>query len=90
MGKRTGYKGKVTYRAGLVVDESGRGVEQQTDAWKKDADCGCGIDCCEKELVLTDKTTDEVNSLYFDNGGLFVRNHTTGIVSEVTLTPIES
>jgi hypothetical protein len=89
-GKKKGYEGKVVYREGLAVDQDGRGVSSQTDAWKKDADCGCGIDCCAGELKLRDQTTQVIMSTYFDNGGMFVRNNTTGVVYEVTLTPVES
>lgn len=84
------YKGKIRYKRGIVFDEkTGTSHDYQTDAWKKEADCGCGIDCCEKELVLTDQVTGVSNSLFFNNGGLFVRNNSTGIVSEVTLVPVE-
>lgn len=86
-----GFVGKVKYHVGLVFwGDKQESFEQQVDAWKKEADCGCGIDCCDKELVLTDKTTGEFMALYFDDGAMFVRNRTTGIVSEIALTPIES
>lgn len=75
---KKGYKGKVQYRAGLAIDQDGRGIESQTDAWKKDADCGCGIDCCEKQLVLQDQTTGDFMALFFADGSPFYRNLTTG------------
>lgn len=86
--RNLGYDGKVAYRAGSVINSDGHGFEKQTDAWQAEAECGCGIDCCNRELVLTDQTTGVVNSLYFDDGGLFTRNHATGVVSQVTLTPV--
>jgi len=58
MGIRKTYIGKVLYRVGLIVDtKTEDSFEYQTDAWKRDAECGCGINCCERELILTDKAT---------------------------------
>jgi hypothetical protein len=83
--------GMVSIAAGIFRNrKTGDSYESVQEVWRAEAKCGCGIDCCEKELVLEDKTTHDFMSLYFDNGGAFVRNHTTGVVSELTLTPIES
>lgn len=65
----------VKYLAGFVFNSKGDQIESQTDAWKLEADCGCGIDCCNRKLVLTDKTNDEITSIHFEAGSLIV---TTG------------
>lgn len=45
-------KGKVKYNAGFVNTSSGQKIETQKDAWKAEADCGCGIDCCNNLIAL--------------------------------------
>jgi len=62
----------VKYLAGFVFDKSGKQITSQTEAWKEEADCGCGIDCCENKLVLTDKTNGEKVDLQFEAGSLIV------------------
>lgn len=77
------------YRVGHVFDKmTEQSFELQTDAWKRDADCGCGIDCCEGKLKLPDTTVVATMSLYFADGGMMVKNETTGDVYTVTLTPV--
>lgn len=71
---------------GEAKDRKGDTVKGLEDALKIGADCGCGIDCCNKELVLEDKTTGNVNKLYFDNGVLYVSIN--GTVSTVDLTAV--
>ncbi len=88
---KKGYNGKTAFRAGIAYDkETGKGIDELVDLQAREAECGCGIDCCDQELVLTDKTTGAFMSLYFDNGGAFVRNNTTNVVYELTMTPLES
>lgn len=62
----------VNYIPGIVSGKKGKPITTQQDAWKEDADCGCGIDCCEQKLVLTDRTTKLPVDLYFEDGSLFV------------------
>lgn len=62
----------VKYLAGFVFDKKGNQITSQTDAWKEEADCGCGIDCCNNKLVLTDKTNSEKVDLQFEAGSLIV------------------
>lgn len=67
--RKTGYLGKVWYALGIVKDsKSDESFERQTDAWQREAECGCGINCCERELVLTDKITNEFIATFFENG----------------------
>lgn len=89
--KARGYDGKTAFKAGLAYDkETGKGIDELVDLQAREAQCGCGIDCCERELVLTDKGNDHFMSLYFENGGAFVRDNTTNVVYELTMTPLES
>lgn len=64
----------VKIKAGVVYNNKTKdSYESLNDAIAEEARCGCGYDCCAKEFRLRDKTTDEIVSLYFDNGGVFVR-----------------
>ena len=64
----------VKIKTGIVYnDKTKKSYESLNDAIAEEARCGCGYDCCSKEFRLRDKTTDEIVSLYFDNGGVFVR-----------------
>jgi len=80
-------KGKVKYLPGFVSDLKGVQIETQRDAWKKDADCGCGIDCCNKKFVLEDQQTGNGVSLYFHNGELRISIEGGGVF-RATLTPV--
>lgn len=56
--------GKVVYERGSVVTRNGKKpIESQQDAWKEDADCGCGIDCCLYAYVTYDRVLQE--SIYY-------------------------
>jgi len=48
-------KARVHYTIGAVNNSKQNQLDNQRDAWKEDADCGCGIDCCNKTLVLEDQ-----------------------------------
>jgi hypothetical protein len=65
-------KSKVKYLKGMVEGPKRAPLLNQHDAWKEDADCGCGIDCCNSKLVLKDTGTSNVTSLSFENGELIV------------------
>lgn len=65
MGKK---KVKVKYLPGFVFDDKGEQIVDQKEAWKKDAECGCGINCCLKALVLEDHTSGAVSYLYIEGG----------------------
>lgn len=60
--------GKVKYLMGFVFGKNDKPVLTQRDAWKQEADCGCGIDCCNKNLVLEDQSNGNTYELVFDNG----------------------
>ena len=62
----------IKYLGGFVFNQNGDEVKTQTEAWKKEADCGCGIDCCDNKLVLTDKTNGEKVDLQFEGGALII------------------
>lgn len=72
MSIKSRYKGVVRYAVGLIKDATGRGdsYEQQVDAWKAEADCGCGIDCCNKRIVMTDRVTGNHVEIFVSNGEL--------------------
>lgn len=79
------YLGKVLIRTGLLIDaKSGDSFEYLTDAMKKEADCGCGVDCCEKAIVLTDRTSGEHVEIYLEGGSIKFKNRTTAVVKTVT------
>lgn len=80
-------KGKVKYIPGFVSDLKGEQIETQRDAWKKDADCGCGIDCCNKKIVLQDQQTSKDVNLYFYDGELRISIEGVGTFT-ATLTPV--
>lgn len=79
-------KSKVNYLRGFVEDNKGNPIEDQHDAWKEDADCGCGIDCCERKIVMTDKVTHEHTCMYFEDGSLIIE--VGGVKFSATLTQI--
>ena len=61
-------KGVVKYLAGIVFTKKGKPIETQRDAWREEAKCGCGIDCCYNALVLKDQATGEPVYIYVENG----------------------
>lgn len=67
--------GKVLVKTGIFIDprDPKAVIKTLADANKIDADCGCGVDCCNNELVLTDKTTGDAYRLFFDGGVLRYR-----------------
>lgn len=66
------FKKIVKYGSNTAFDtRTSQPLTTQEDAWKASADCGCGIDCCDREIVMTDKETGIVSKLYFKNGSLY-------------------
>lgn len=61
-------KGLVKYIPGFVFGKKGQQITSQVEAWREEAKCGCGIDCCYKALVLRDQTTGEATYIYVDGG----------------------
>lgn len=80
-------KSKVKYLRGMVEGPSRVALLNQHDAWKEDADCGCGIDCCNSKLVLKDTSTTNVTSLSFEDGELIVNIEGVGKF-KATLTAV--
>lgn len=67
MGK--GLKGVLEFTAPLI-DKLGEGVLYLREAWRREAKCGCGIDCCYGALVLTDQKTGEYVYIYIEDGAV--------------------
>lgn len=42
----------VKYLQGFVFGKSGKQILNQRDAWKEEADCGCGPDCCNNKFAM--------------------------------------
>lgn len=74
-------KPKVRYNPGFVTNSKGKQITSQEDAWEEGAKCGCGIDCCNQELVLTDKNNGTKYALFFENGGLKFRKENGAVVT---------
>ena len=72
----------------IVITLSGifrRGDKNLTleEAMRELANCGCGIDCCNDRIVLTDKTTGQQYELFIDNGQLMI-----GVKDSGTYNPV--
>lgn len=70
---------------GFFFGRNKKPIHTLRDAMAEEAKCGCGIDCCNNELILTDKTSDTKVKLYFDSGGLVVET-SDGTKYDATLT----
>lgn len=81
-----GYEGKVDYKQGVVhpTGNPDKSYGKQTDAWKAEADCGCGIDCCDNSIKLRDQTTGNIIRWFFTDGHMKFTDLTTGITKTVT------
>lgn len=94
MSKKIKASDKVIYQ-GHVSDKKGNALNTQREAWKKDADCGCGIDCCNNKIALpvNDSSTDATYdaSFQFVNVGGTIKLRVTvdlgagPVVKEVSL-----
>lgn len=70
------FKGVVKFLSGFATNKGGKQIETQVDAWKAEADCGCGIDCCNNCLVLRDKATGNKVNISVSNGVIVINNGT--------------
>lgn len=71
MGKR---KKVVGFRSGIVINkETKDSYSTLQDAMEDEAKCGCGIDCCNNELILRDKSTGEKIAIYVEGGEIMFR-----------------
>lgn len=75
-------KGVVKYLSGFVFSKKGKQIETQREAWREEAKCGCGIDCCYKALVLRDQTTGEATYIYVDNGQVLTTTDPKGTLNK--------
>lgn len=73
MGNKSKLKGVVKLLAGVFFNKKGEEITSFREAQREEALCGCGIDCCESELVLQDKTSTANTKLYFEGGQLIVQ-----------------
>lgn len=85
MGQKN-YDAKVSVKPGILTDSQDIHKSYGTlpDALKREADCGCGIDCCDGSLKLRDQTTNNIIRLFFDNGSMKFTDLTTGVTKTVT------
>lgn len=67
-------KGVIKFSPGSVFSTRNKKSEQVdtlNDAMAKEAECGCGIDCCNKVLVLEDKAIPgDFYEIYIEDGEL--------------------
>lgn len=63
-----GLKGQVGLLAAAFFSKAGKKLEFLRQAWREEAKCGCGIDCCYGALVLTDQDTGEYTYIYVKGG----------------------
>lgn len=63
-------KGRVKYMGHIAFNKKGEQITTQREAWREDAKCGCGIDCCENTLVLADKSTGRIYNIFVEDGVL--------------------
>lgn len=73
MGNKARIKGVVKLLAGVFFNKKGEEITSFREAQREEALCGCGIDCCESELVLQDKTSSASTKMYFEGGNLVVQ-----------------
>lgn len=57
------------------VGKNGEQVDYLNEGLRQEADCGCGIDCCNNKLVLSDQSNGNTYELVFDGGVLKYRLH---------------
>lgn len=86
----------VKYLEGFVFSKNGTPLRTQIDAWKEEADCGCGIDCCNNQIALkvndSASTAEYPAKFEFINVGGTIKLRVTvnlgagNVTKEVTLT----
>lgn len=71
MGK---YINDVLVKVGTIISKktqkSFKTLREALDASSK---CGCGLDCCENEFRMRDKSTGETRTMYWEDGVLTVK-----------------
>lgn len=77
-------KGVVRVLISALTGKNGEQIEHLNEALRQEADCGCGIDCCNNKLVLKDQSNGNTYELVFDAGVLKFRVHgSTGAYTSV-------
>lgn len=81
-----GYDGKVGLKPGVAYDKQDRDktYESLADAMKREADCGCGFDCCDGSAKFRDQTNGHIMRMFFEGGSLKFTDLTTGVTKTVT------
>lgn len=83
------FLNKVGIRLGTLINkDTGDSFADLNDALKTEADCGCGIDCCNSELKLRDQTTQETIAFYVSNHVPYIRL-ADGTVLEIETSEVE-
>jgi hypothetical protein len=68
-------KGVVRVLPSALTGKDGEQIEFLNEGLRQEADCGCGIDCCNNKLVLKDQSNGNTYELVFDAGVLKFRVH---------------
>jgi|WetSurMetagenome_2_1015567.scaffolds.fasta_scaffold233939_3 hypothetical protein len=68
-------KGVVRVLPSALTGKDGEQIDYLNEGLKQEADCGCGIDCCNNKLVLKDQSNTNTYELVFDGGVLKFRLH---------------
>jgi hypothetical protein len=60
-----------------IKDVKGKPIENLTELQRKnlEANCNCGVDCCEGIMVLPDVATGVAHAVYFKNGVLVTKTY---------------
>lgn len=79
-----GKEGPVVAGTGALytVNKSGRdsGINTLREALGIEAECGCGIDCCNGQIVIPDTVLNTNTFWSVDNGVFNIRNAAGGII----------
>lgn len=77
-------KGVVRVLSPAFIGRDGNQIDYLNEGLRQEADCGCGIDCCNNKLVLEDQSNGNTYELVFDAGVLKFRIHnSTGAYTTV-------
>lgn len=67
--------GKVKYKNGLVGSKNHPNLTEQVVAWREDALCGCGPNCCDNMYHWTDVVTSVHYVEYVMNGAKVLKTY---------------
>lgn len=79
-------KGVVRVLPSALTGKNGEQIDYLNEGLRQEADCGCGIDCCNNKLVLEDQSNGNTYELVFDSGVPKFRIHkSTGDYTDIAL-----